>query len=50
MGASSVKKSLDILIKNDFFYRDKDRNYKVVDPAIETYLHKIAYFDFLENG
>ncbi len=48
MGASSIKKSLSILLKDDFVYKDKDGKYKVLDPAIETYLHKISYFDFLE--
>lgn len=49
IGASSIKKSLNVLLKNDFVYRGKDGNYRVLDPAIESYLHKIHYFDFLEN-
>jgi uncharacterized protein len=49
MGASSIKKSLDILTEKDFIYREKDRKYKVLDPATETWLHKIKYFDFIED-
>lgn len=48
MGASSVKKTLFFLIKHDFVYRDKDENYKVLDPAIEAYLLQIKSFDFIE--
>lgn len=49
LGASSIKKSLDILIKKDFVYKDKEARYRVLDPAVEGYLHKIRYFDFLEE-
>lgn len=47
MGASSVKASLQPLLKDDFIYRENE--YKIVDPALETYLHQIKYFDFIEN-
>jgi len=49
IGASSIHKSLDILIENDFVYRDNDKKYKVLDPAIETWLNQIKYFDFIED-
>ena len=44
---SSIRKSLDILLKDDLVYRDKNNCYQVLDPAIETYLQRIMYFDFL---
>lgn len=49
IGASSIKKSLGILLKNDFVFKTKQGQYKVLDPAVETYLHKINYFDFSGN-
>ena len=49
IGVSSIKKSLDILLRDDLVYKDKEGIYKVVDPAIEGYLHQIRYFDFLDN-
>lgn len=49
MGASSIKKSISTLVKNDFIYRDTDGYYKVLDPAMDSYLRKINYFDFLEE-
>lgn len=47
MGASSVKASLQPLLKDDFIYRENE--YKIVDPALETYLHQIKYFDFIAD-
>lgn len=49
IGASSIKKSLSILLKKDFVYQDRDKKFKVLDPALETYLHQIKYFDFVED-
>ncbi|HCU05029.1 MAG TPA: hypothetical protein DIC51_01745 [Coxiellaceae bacterium] len=49
IATSSIKKSLAILIRNDFVYRDKDERYKILDPAIEGFLHNIHYFDFLTS-
>ena len=49
IGTSSIKKSLNILLRDDFVYKDKSGQYRVLDPAIETHLHKILYFDFLEE-
>jgi uncharacterized protein len=49
MVAASIKKSLDVLVKKDFVYRDtSDACYKVTDPAIEMYLRGVRYFDFVE--
>ena len=47
MGASSVKASLQPLLKDDFVYRENE--YKIVDPALETSLRQIKYFDFIDN-
>ena len=49
MGLSSVKKSISMLMRDDFIYRDGDGTYKIVDPALNSYLQKINYFDFLEE-
>lgn len=49
MGASSVKKALDVLLKEDFVCQDKEKQYKVLDPALETYLNQIRSFDFIEE-
>jgi uncharacterized protein len=49
IGPSSIKKTLEILLRDDFVFKDHDKTYLLVDPAIETYLHKITYFDFLEK-
>lgn len=46
IGASSIKGSLDVLLRNDFVFKTAKGQYRVLDPAIETYLHKINYFDF----
>lgn len=50
IAASSIKKSLGVLIKQDFVYKDKEGQYKVLDPAIETYLQHIKYFDFIDES
>lgn len=49
IGPSSIKTSLGILMRNDFVSKGKKGKYEVLDPAIETYLQKINYFDFLDN-
>lgn len=48
MGASSVKKTLSFLLKQDFAHRDTDLYYKVLDPAIEAFLIQINTFDFIK--
>ena len=35
MNASSVKKSLDFLLKEDWIYKKDNGQYRVLDPAIE---------------
>jgi hypothetical protein len=49
IGSSSIKKSIATLVRDDFIYRDIDGYYKVLDPAIDSYLHKINYFDFSQQ-
>jgi len=49
ISASSIRKSLDVLLRDDFVYQDDTGKYCVLDPAIETYLHQIHSFDFLEE-
>jgi uncharacterized protein len=46
MGASSIKKALDTLLSEDFIYSDAQQDYRVLDPAMATYLNNIHYFDF----
>lgn len=49
IAVSSIQKSVYTLLKEDFIYKNKvDGLYKVLDPAVEEYLHRIKYFDFLE--
>lgn len=49
ISVSSIKKSLDILLRDDIVYKDKSGQYRVLDPALKTYLHRIKYFDFMEQ-
>ena len=49
IAASSIKKSLNILCRDDLIYKNEIGEYRVLDPAIETYLHKIHSFDFLDE-
>lgn len=49
ISTSSIRKSLNILLRDDFVYQDEKGQYLVLDPAIETHLHKIKSFDFLEE-
>lgn len=49
IGASSIKKSLSILLKRDFIYKGQNNKLKVLDPAVEAYLHQVKYFDFVNN-
>ncbi len=48
ISASSIKKSLGVLLRDDHVYQDQTGFYRVLDPALETYLHAICHFDFLE--
>jgi len=48
LSASSIKTSLNVLLRNDLIFVDNSGVYQVLDPAIETYLHSIRSFDFLE--
>ena len=45
---SSIRISLNYLLKKDFVYRDSENYYRVLDPAIESYIKEIKYFDFIE--
>lgn len=50
IGASSIKKSLSILLRKDFVYKDSNNGkFRVLDPVVEAYLHQIKYFDFIEQ-
>ena len=49
MGPSSIKAALDVLLKNDFVYKDEDKKFKVLDPALETYLNEIKYLNFIDD-
>jgi len=44
---SSIKKSMDVLLRDDWIYKDKHDLYQVLDPAVRTYLLGIRYFGFL---
>lgn len=49
ISTSSIKKSLNILLRDDLIFKDETGHYRVLDPAINTYLHRIQSFDFLEE-
>jgi DNA-binding IclR family transcriptional regulator len=43
---ASVKRAVDTLMEKDFIYQDKDGYYRVLDPAMLTYLKEITFFEF----
>jgi hypothetical protein len=49
IGASSIRKLLQILLRDDIVYQDTQGQYHVLDPAVASYLHKIKNFDFLDS-
>lgn len=46
---ASVKRAVDFLSERDFIFQDADGYYRVLDPAIFTYLRQITFFDFNEE-
>lgn len=44
---ASIRKSIDFLMREDYIYRDDTGIYKVLDPAMEFYLHRVKHFDFI---
>lgn len=43
---ASVKRAIDTLMEKDFVYQDKAKYYRVLDPAVLTYLRGITFFEF----
>lgn len=46
---SNIKRALDTLLRKDFVYCDENKAYRVLDPAILTYLKNIPFFNFHED-
>lgn len=47
LSTSSIKSSLDFLLKKDYVYKDNSNHYQILDPAIASYIREeIKYFDF----
>jgi len=44
LSPSSIQQALKVLIKNDLVYKSNDNRYRVLDPAMETYLLTVDYF------
>lgn len=43
ISASSIQQSVDVLVRKDLVYKDKDGFYKVLDPAMRFYLNVILW-------
>lgn len=46
---SNVKRALEVLLCKDFIYRDENSIYRILDPAILTYLKEVPFFNFHIN-
>lgn len=48
MGASSIRSCITYLVREDFVFRDERGLYRVLDPAMESWLSRVRYFDFAD--